>query len=60
MSAAAVRCPECDEPLDGNLGRVPAAIDGDGVRVALICLACSEPIEVVGELKQQKANVVYE
>jgi hypothetical protein len=40
-------CPECDEPLEENLGKVPAAI-GDGlVRLAVDCHACAEQVEVV-------------
>lgn len=41
-----LRCPACDEPLAGNLGRVPASIDEEAVRVTADCTACAERLEV--------------
>ncbi|QLG49107.1 hypothetical protein [Natrinema halophilum] len=43
-----LRCPECDEDLEGNLGRVPAAVDGDAVRVAIDCPGCATSLEFSG------------
>lgn len=42
-----LHCPDCDEPLRGNQGRVPAFLEPDDVRVAIECAACRRALEVV-------------
>lgn len=45
-TSADLRCPACDASIDGNHGRVPAAVDGETVRVALECTVCAEALEL--------------
>ena len=51
LSKTGPRCPGCDAPLEGNLGRVPVSIDEETVKIALDCEICAEYVELEGGLR---------
>lgn len=44
-----LRCPTCDEVLEGDFGEVPTAVEDGEIRVAFDCPACGAPLEIVVE-----------
>lgn len=56
--AGDLRCPDCDHPLDGDLGRVPAAVDEDTLRLALSCTVCTTTLELEAPVDEIQVDVV--
>lgn len=44
-----LRCPTCDDVLEGDAGTVPASVDDGEIRVPFDCPACGAPLTIVVE-----------
>jgi hypothetical protein len=44
-----LRCPECEELLEGRLGDVPGAVEDETITVAFDCPECGADLELLLE-----------